>query len=305
MKREGPRNLPASVRQRLMNVARDLQEDFQSVLTRYANERFLYRVSRSTHAQDLIVKGAVLFHIWRGRTHRATRDLDMLARGPVEPSHFENLFRGVVEQDVIDDGLEFVTSSVRSEPIRQDQEYQGLRMRLEARLGNARISLQVDLGFGDVVTPAPMDVTYPTLLDFPAPKVRAYPRETVVAEKYQAMIMLDMANSRLKDFFDLWTLAREFDFAGPSLGRAILATFDRRRTELPKAPPLALTSEFFDDDSKVAQWSAFLRKNKLDAHGVKLAEVCAVLREFLVPPTMALVSRQEFDMNWPPHGPWT
>jgi hypothetical protein len=177
-------------------------------------------------------------------------------------------------------------------------------LKLQANLASARISIQIDVGFGDAITPAPEEITYPTLLDLPAPTLKAYPRETVVAEKFQAMVMLGIANSRMKDFYDVWTLARQFEFSGPVLCEAIRATFARRKTALPDEPPLALTSEFTADSQKLTQWQAFLRKGKLETSGVTFPDVAESLQTFLMPPTEAVVSGKDFQMDWVAPGPW-
>lgn len=203
-----------------------------------------------------------------------------------------------------DDGLAFDSATVTASRIKEDQEYEGVRVGCVARLGQARIDLQVDIGFGDAITPAPVTVRYPSLLDFPTAELEAYPRETVVAEKFQAMVMLGIANSRMKDFFDVWVLARLYPFAGPILAGAIRATFARRKTPVPATPPLALTGEFGTDKAKVTQWQAFLKKGKLDAAGAGLVEVCEFLAGFLMPPALALAAGATFDQNWPAGGPW-
>lgn len=198
----------------------------------------------------------------------------------------------------------FRTETIHAEQIKEDEEYQGLRIRLEARLGNARIPIQIDIGFGDAVTPGPEEITYPTLLDFPAPVVQAYPRETVVAEKFQAMVRLGIANSRMKDFYDLWMLAGQFEFQGAILCDGIRATFDRRKTTLPAEPPLALTSEFAEDSAKKTQWQAFLRKGNLAAAGILLTDVIDTLAGFLMPPVDSIVRGETFGATWHPPGPW-
>ena len=283
MTKEKPRNLPASVRQRLMNVARSQQEDFQLVLTRYALERLLYRLSQSEHRDVFVLKGAMLFQLWGDQPHRPTRDLDLLGRGDNSIPRFERIFREVCELAVEEDGLVFSAKSVRGDTIKEDQEYEGLRLNLDCRLENARIPIQIDIGFGDVVTPAAVEVTYPVLLDFPAPVLPAYSRESVVAEKFQAMVMLGIVNSRMKDFYDLWVLARQFEFQGPVLCQAIRATFERRRTSVPAEVPVALSSEFTQDRGKQTQWRAFTGKGKLEIGGTGLGEVVDFLRGFLMP----------------------
>lgn len=212
------------------NLARKQHEDFQLVLTRYAIERLLYRLTRTGYAAEFVLKGAMLFRLWADQPHRPTRDLDLLGRGDPSVDRLAAVFRAVCGAAVEDDGLLFDPATVTAGKIKEDQEYEGVRVECVARLGQARIDLQVDVGFGDAVTPGPVTVQYPGLLDLPAPELAAYPRETVVAEKFQAMVMLGIANSRMKDFFDLWVLARSFTFAGPVLAAAIRATFARRKT---------------------------------------------------------------------------
>jgi predicted nucleotidyltransferase component of viral defense system len=302
--KDKPRNLAVSVRHRLTDLARNQGEDFQLVLTRYVIERLLYRISQSPYRDQFVLKGAMLFRVWTDQIHRPTRDLDLLSRGEPSLAALTNLFRDICGLKVEDDALTFDPTTVTAERIKEDQDYEGVRVGCRAQLGRARIDLQIDVGFGDAVVPRPANVNYPAMLEFPAPVLRAYQRETVVAEKFQAMVMLGIANSRMKDFFDLWTLANAFAFDGASLCQAIRATFKRRKTALPTAPPLALTSEFGADVAKVRQWDAFVRKGKLDAGGVTLVQVCAYLHGFLGPPIEALVIGTDFEKAWPPSGPW-
>ncbi len=293
-----PRNMAASVRQRLMNISRQRGEEFQLVLTRYGLERLLYRLAQSPHAEQFVLKGAALFQLWTGQPHRSTRDLDLLGQGEPSTDRLRQLFQEVCSLTVDDDGLTFLTDAIQAEQIKEDDEYQGIRLRIEACLGSARIPLQIDIGFGDAITPGPQAVTYPTLLDFPAPQLNAYPRETVVAEKFQAMVQLGMGNSRMKDFYDVWTLARQFEFGGTALCAAIRATFQRRQTALPATTPLALTPEFSTDRTKAIQWNAFLRKARLIESPPTLAEAVALLASFLMPPTLALVSNAPWNRDW-------
>ena len=246
----------------------------------------------------------MLFPLWLGQYHRPTHDLDLLGRGDNNVERFEAIFRAVCAGPVEDDGLLFLAESVRGERIREDQLYGGIRIHCEARLENARIPVQVDVGFGDAVTPAPAEVTYPTLLDLPAPTLLAYPWETVVAEKFQAMVALGMTNSRMKDFYDLSVIAGRCSFRGPLLCSALRATFDRRQTPLPAVPPLALTATFCEHPDKVKQWQAFLRKSRLDAGAASLAKVVEVLRGLLMPPAQAVVEGAAFEKTWAAGGPW-
>jgi hypothetical protein len=299
---ETPKNLAASVRQRLMNVAQADKEDFQYVLMRYGLERFLYRLSKSKDAGRFVLKGAMLFQLWSDAPHRPTRDLDLLATGAPSITDFEATFRQICEQPVEDDGLIFDAADIHGEAIKEEDEYQGIRMRGQARLGNVRIPLQIDIGFGDAVTPGPVQIEYPTLLNSSAPMLLAYNRETVIAEKFQAMVLLGIANSRMKDFFDLWLLASQFQFEGTTLADAIQATFERRMTELPSGIPLALSPEFSSDPNKQLQWRAFLRKAGLP--GVELTTVVELLQRFLMPMIEALRHGNSVSVTWNPKGPW-
>lgn len=293
------RNMAASVRQRLLNASRARREDFQVTLTRYALERLLYRLSKSAHRDQFVIKGAMLFSAWNEVPHRPTRDLDLLSFGASDISRLKGMFREIVNTEVEPDGLEFLTESVRGARIKEDQEYEGVRLSIQARLEQARLSLQIDIGFGDAVTPAPEEIKYPTLLaDSPAPRLRAYSRYSVVAEKFQAMVMLGIANTRMKDFFDIWTLARSFDFDGRVLCQAIRVTFERRETKVPSTAPLALTPEFYEDRAKQSQWDAFLKRSQLATQSTTLDEVTAVLRDFLLPPASAVVDGKFFDVHW-------
>ena len=212
-------------------------------------------------------------------------------------------FADVCAEKVEDDGLSFLSDTIRIEKIREEEAYQGIRVLLEARLANARIPLQIDVGFGDVITPAPVEVEYPTLLAFPAAKMRAYPRESVVAEKFEAMIKLGMANSRMKDFYDLWVMAGRFEFRGPVLGEALAATFARRKTGLPASRPLALTPEFSASPAKQTQWRAFLRKSGLEA-GASLQDVTNAIDAFLIPVVEGILRKGTIPSLWRPGGPW-
>lgn len=298
------RNTAASVRQRLLNHARRHGDDFQLLLTRYCIERLLYRLSRSVHADKFVLKGAMLFFTWGGSAYRPTRDLDLLGRSGSSPSHLEDVFKGVCAVQVEDDGLEFDATSVRAGDIRETQEYGGVRVQLNVRLAQARLDLQVDVGFGDALVPQPRKVEFSSLLGFPRARIYAYRRETVVAEKYQAMVALGIVNSRMKDFYDLWVLANDFEFEGELLCRSLKATFKRRTTAIPVDVPLALTDEFCTDATKQAQWRAFIRKNSLEVDGRDLDDVIRLLNRFLMPPTQAAASSASFERHWPAGGPW-
>lgn len=304
MTRRQPHDLAVSVRDRLLNLARERRENFQAVLTRYAVERLLYRLSVSKYRGQFLLKGAMLFFVWSGQLYRPTRDLDLLGTGENSVPRMKKIFGEICKIPVDDDGLKFLTGTIRGTRIREDEEYEGVRLTLAARLAAARISVQVDIASGDAVKSEPKEEEFPTLLPLPAPRLKIYPREAVIAEKFQIMVALGIANSRMKDFSDLWTLARTFPFEGEALGEAIAATFERRHTALPTASPLALTSEFSEDRAKQAQWKAFLERVPLPSDGHTLTDVINLLRDFLMPPTVAIVTGRPFKMRWLAGGPW-
>lgn len=296
-------NVAASVRQRLLNIIRETGDDPNLVWTRYAAERLLYRLSVSKHAGDFILKGAMLFVAWTGHSYRPTLDMDFLGRGEDSSERVAKVFRDVCAVNAEPDGMTFDVNTVTAIPIREEQEYRGQRITLTALLGKSRIPLQVDVGFGDAVTPRATKIHYPTLLDFPAPHIRGYPRETVVAEKFQAMVVLGIANSRMKDFYDLYILARDFNFDGNTLVQAVKATFKRRKTPIPLKPPLALTDEFGRDDMKSTQWKAFIRKSGLpDAPA--FIEVLSCLRDFLLPVLRASEKNELSSGKWTAGKSW-
>jgi predicted nucleotidyltransferase component of viral defense system len=303
--REKPRNLAASVRQRLFNLAQERREDFGLVLTKYGLERFLYRLAQSQYREQFILKGALLFELWTRRPYRPTRDLDLEGQGESSIVRIKRLFSDIMSQPVEDDGLIFDPKSLRVARITEEQEYAGLRVNFVAHLERARIHMQVDIGFGDVIVPPPREIQYPAMLNFPSPRVRAYPREAVVAEKLEALVKLGMANTRMKDFYDLWKLSHDFDFQGSQLTDAFKATFTRRGTELPTATPLALTDEFSRDSQKAKQWRAFLKKSGLDHDQATLHAVAADLAGFLIPPLRAVHGSRNFALTWPKGGPWS
>ena len=297
-------NVAASVRQRLYNLARQRGEDFQFVLTRFGLERLLYRLSTSPYAGKFLLKGAMLFAVWSDQIHRPTLDLDLAGRGESSLEQLERMFRELCAGAGAEDGLTFDPDSVTAGRIREAQQYPGARVHLTAYLDSARILLQVDVGYGDAVTPAPALIEYPTLLGHSVPRLKAYPQETVIAEKLQAMVFLGMANTRMKDFYDLWILAWSFEYSGNVLSRAIQATFERRQTVVPSQVPLALTTEFFEDAGKQKAWTAFLGRSKLSGAPASLPEVCGLLEQFLTPPSRAAANGEAFDLHWQRSGPW-
>lgn len=297
-------NLSASVRQRLLNLSRQRKEDFNLILSLYAIERLLYRLAQSPYADQYVLKGAVLFAVWTGHMHRPTRDLDLLGYGDASDETLMRIFREICRAEVVPDGMEFDPDAVRVEAIRQEDEYNGKRMTLRATLATARITLPIDIGFGDAVTPPATLTTYPSLLDFPSPTLRAYPREVVIAEKLHAMVIHDLLNSRMKDFYDLWILSQHFTFDAEALVKAISATFERRKTSLPDRLPLGLTASFANHPDKQTQWQAFLHRSHLSQSDLAFTALVLHLAEFLALPLAAAYSSQPSSARWPAGGPW-
>jgi hypothetical protein len=298
-------NLPASVRQRLLNLSRKEKREFQEVLTRYALERFLYRLGKTPYGEQFILKGALLFVVWSEEIHRTTQDMDLLGRGDPSPERLVALFQEVCEAEVEADGLTFEAASVAGRFIREDNLYGGVRITLRAQLEQARIPLQIDIGFGDAVFPEPEEVDFPALLDVPAPHLRIYRKETSIAEKFLDIVTLGADNTRMKDYFDLWLLARDYAFAGETLKGALAASFARQRVAMPQTIPVGLTQSFADNPAKRSQWQGFVRQRvALPGDAPDLEEVVASLREFLLPVLNALALGDGFSLEWPPGGSW-
>ena len=297
-------NFAASVRQRLLNLARERNEDFGLLLTKYALERLLFRISQSEHKMTFVLKGALLFELWTEETHRPTRDADFLSTGSSDPRRFEAILKEICVLPVVDDGLVFDSSSVTARQIKEGADYEGVRVSFLGYLEKARIPMQLDIGFGDAVTPPAVETVFPKMLDGPAAVLLTYPRETVVAEKFEAMVKLGMANTRMKDFHDLYSLSRLFSFEGQVLSEAIMRTFEQRKTRLPFAPPIAFTSEFVKDESKQRQWTAFNRKNKLYIETVPLKTVIASIEQFVMPLSLGLAAEGRWNRSWQVGGPW-
>lgn len=298
-----PANVAASVRARLLNLSRQQNVEFQLVLSEFAIERMLYRLGVSRHVERFVLKGAMLFKLWSGDRHRATWDLDLLGRGANAVADVLAVFRDLCSI-AAEDGIVFDPFSLAAEEIGAADEYAGVRMRLEAGLAEARIPMQVDVGFGDAITPGPVRETYPTLLDHAPPSILAYPRQVVVAEKLEAMISLGVTNSRMKDFYDVHALASSFGFEGPPLADAIRATFERRGTPFPQGEPLVLTREFLAAPERQAQWRAFLRRGRLRGPP-DAGELAHALMRFLGPVLVAVARGRPFPATWPAGGPWT
>jgi len=296
-------NVAASVRQRLLNIARASNRPFNEVLQHFAMERFLYRLAASPHGDRFVLKGALMMMVWEVPVSRPTMDIDLLATMDKDIDALASVARDVCDQQVEPDGMTFDGATVEGSRIAEDAEYQGVRVRFRGTLGTARVSMQLDVGFGDAVVPNPVLSDYPTILDLPAPRVRGYTRESVVAEKFHAMVRRGMLNSRMRDYFDLWLLSRQFEFDGATLADAIRETFVRRATAVP-TEPVALTGAFASDAQKRAQWLAFLRKSRLADAPSELHEVVERLAAFLSPVLDGIVRGSGCGARWSPSGLW-
>lgn len=296
-------NLVASVHARLQNQARASKRPFQELLQYCAMERFLYRMSTTPHRARFVLKGALMLHVWDAPLARATKDLDFLGRLDNSPENVEVVIRQVCTSDVEPDGMVFDPATAKAERIKEDADYEGVRVRFVGLLGRSRVAMQIDVGFGDVVTPDVRNITYPVLLDFPAPVLSGYPRETVIAEKFHAMIYLRTLNSRMKDFYDVWLLARQFAFDGALLAKAVAATFANRETAIEVAP-IAFTPDFTEQASTRAQWTAFRNRLPNTECPDRLADVVPLLAEFLIPIARACEGGVLFEQRWAPGGSW-
>jgi hypothetical protein len=296
------RNIAASHRAKLLALAQRRGDDFQFLLGRWIIERFLYRLSLSRHKEDFVLKGAMLFLAWDGKLYRPTRDLDLLGFGSAEIDDVTGRVREICAVPT-DDGIVFDLAAIEAERIKEDAEYEGVRVRVPASLDGARVTTQIDVGFGDKVDPTPAELPFPVLLPLNAPVVRAYPPEAVIAEKFQAMVVLGIANSRMKDFFDIWTFASTQRFDISRLGNSLRGTFEQRRTPLPEVPPLALTDEFLLDRAKQTQWNAFCKR--LGLRDTPSLDVTGpLLVRFLMPAVEQARARKSDAMAWEPPGPW-
>lgn len=299
------RDVSASVRRRLLNKARELHADFNLILQRYASERFLYRLGISSEVDRFTLKGASLFLVWTGRELRPTRDIDLLSFGTAEKNEVQRAIEAICKVACLEDGLEFNLADLRIIEIREGLAQGGLRVKLKAQLGQARIPLQIDIGFGETVYPERLEAEYPTLLDLPAPRLWMYSCETSIAEKFEAMLQHGLMNSRMKDFWDVAELARLFPFEGVTLQTAIEETFRSRGIPYKGNTPEALRPAFYDDADRVALWRVFL--SKINAQAEYLADFAAVgevVRNFLGPVWESIMVGEPFMHIWTPGGPW-
>lgn len=300
----GKANLAASVAARLLNRTRETGDDYQMLLTSYCIERFLYRLSISDRREGFVLKGAMLLRLWSDQPYRATRDLDLLRRGDGAFDAVLDDLRAIVRTPVAPDGIDFDDERIRIEAIRAEDEHAGTRATLPATCGKARVVLQIDVGLGDAVWPAPTPCAYPTLLDFPAPTLLAYPREAVIAEKFEAMVVLGDRNSRIKDYFDIHYLASHFEFDRHTVAESVRRTFERRRTPIPEEAPVALTRYYWDNPSRPAQVRSFARRAGITVPEGFSDECARILHAFLGPVLEDLRRGRGHAATWPPGGPW-
>jgi predicted nucleotidyltransferase component of viral defense system len=290
-----PKNIAASVRQKLLNRSKKDRRPFNELLQYYAMERFLYRLSQSEYAKRFILKGGLMLRVWNSPEIRPTMDIDMLAKTSNDAGKLKAQVEEMLSVDVEPDGLIFSQESIQTELIAEDANYQGVRIRFRGNLGSARINVQLDIGFSDVVYPPPIESAVPTMLDFAAPVLLCYCRESSIAEKFEAMVKLGIVNSRMKDFYDIWLLSRQFDFNGSVLSRAVELTFENRRTDLPE------NIEAFQDafiSEKQIQWTAFCRRLEQEHLPTLFSEVVLQIKRFLEPVADAVRADNLFDMNW-------
>lgn len=298
-----PKNVAHSVHQRLLNRARDTGRPFNELLQYYAMERFLYRLSRSSHGEKFMLKGALMLTVWDAPATRPTRDIDLLGHTHNAPSAVAAIVEDLCAVEVQPDGLAFDPATVSAETITHGAGYRGVRVRFQGRLGTAVVHMQVDVGFGDVVTGSRGPVEYPVLLGFPPPRLRGYSRESTIAEKLHAMVHFGELNSRMRDFYDIWLLARGFEFDGRQLADAIRKTFQARETEV-VASPVALTDRFARDPGRQTMWRSFRRRSRIEEAPAQLPEVIAEVRAFLGPVLSSLAAGGTFEGAWRPSGPW-
>lgn len=296
-------DLSASVHQRLLNKARESGRPFNELLQYYAMERFLYRLSRSPYVDKFILKAALMLTVWEAPVTRPTMDIDVLGKLKLDREKMIRVVREICEEEVETDGIEFDTSAISAERIREDADYEGIRIRFRGRLGKAVIRMQIDVGTGDKVVPKATAIDYPTLLDLPSPRLRGYSRESVIAEKFEAMLKLGLINSRMRDFYDVWLPSQHFDFQGRVLVQGMLTTLTVRRTE-PTESPTAFSPEFAKDETKSNQWKAFIRKNRIEGAPDEFQVVVRDVAKFLREPLTSIVRGESFEMVWQAPGPW-
>ena len=298
------KNIEASVRALLQNKARETNRPFAEVLQYYGMERFLYRFSRSEYADKFILKGALMFTVWQVPQRRTTLDIDFSSTYDNQIATIEKVIRDVSKVSVTPDGLVFDSQTIKGQKIKEDADYEGVRVKFRGFLERARIPMQIDVGFGDIIYPNPKTINYPVILDFPKPHLKGYPAESVVSEKFEAMLKLGLLNSRMKDFYDIWLMMRQFDFNGLKLIEALKRTFRHRKTSLPQHKPL-FAEEIYDEKSdRQMLWKAFLRKGDIKHAPEKLSTTAREIENFLIDPLDAVNKSRVMNEEWKALGPW-
>jgi hypothetical protein len=297
-------NLQASVRSRLQTKAKETNRPFAEILQYYGMERFLFRLGKSAYSRHFILKGALMFTAWNIPQRRTTLDIDLLARFDNQISSIEQVIKDVCKITVVSDGLVFDPETVRGQRIKEDADYEGVRVKFVGFLERSRIPMQIDIGFGDIVYPRPRIFDYPVILDLPKPHLKGYPLESVVSEKFEAMVKLGLLNSRMKDFYDIWLMMLQFDFDGLNLTEALKRTFEHRKMELPQKRPL-FAEEIYDGQSdRQTLWTAFLRKSDIKHASDKLSATAKAIEGFLIKPLDAIHKGMEFKKIWKASRTW-
>lgn len=294
-------NISASVRARLLNIARKENRPFGELLQYYSMERFLYRLSISRHSDRFILKGALMLRAWQSPVIRPTMDIDMLGRTDRSEQNIIRQIQEILSTEVAPDGLAFEPDSIKTEPITEDSDYAGLRIRFCGFLGSARVNIQIDIGFGDALYPEPEKLSLPTVLGDKPPMLLCYSRESAIAEKFEAMIKLGFLNSRMKDFYDIWLLSQQFQFIGKQLAEAVRLTFERRNTMFPEEPDIFATAFA---EQKQSQWSAFRKRLQQEHLPLSFAVIISDLKEFLLPLTEAVFAGGEMPGIWNKNRGW-
>lgn len=298
------KNLQASIRARLQSKAKETNRSFSEILQYYGMERFLYRFSRSKYADKFILKGALMFTVWQIPERRTTLDIDFLAYYDNQIASIEKVVKDVCEITVEPDGLIFDSETVKGQTIKEDADYEGVRVKFIGFLERSRIPMQIDVGFGDVIYPKPNVIDYPVILDFPKPHLKGYPAESIVSEKFESMVKLALLNSRMKDFYDIWLMMRQFNFNGAQLAEALRKTFEHRKTSFPQDRPL-FAEEIYDEKSdRQTLWKAFLKKGDIKHTPEKLSAIAREIEEFLIRPLDAIKKDRKFNKIWKASGPW-
>jgi hypothetical protein len=298
------KNLEASVRGRLQNKAKETNRPFSEVLQYYGMERFLYRFSQSEYSGIFVLKGALMFTVWDVKERRTTVDIDFLANYDNKIDEIEQVVKDICKVKVASDGLIFDLGSVKGRKIKEDADYEGVRVKFVGSLERSKIPMQIDFGFGDVIHPSARKIKFPVILDLPGPELYGYTPESVVAEKFEAMIKLGIVNSRMKDFYDIWIMTRQFNFEGKALIQAIRKTFKKRKTDLPISAPLFLPQMYDKGSQNNLRWKAFLKAEQIRNTPPELSDVAKAIEIFLIKPIEAIHEDKDFSGEWKVPGPW-